>query len=170
MQPMHVMIATDGSLDPVRTTTAAARLAGEDGRITVVTVVEVERAMLDAMRAAAADGDHRLQDVEYRSEQATNPPATHWVGDDAVVDRYVGDQVRSRTAGLVAALDDAGIDYEVVGIEGENAARSVLERMAVEPVDFLLIGTHGLGRFEGLLGSNSTKLARRAPCSVVIVR
>ncbi|HSH11119.1 MAG TPA: hypothetical protein VLA10_04980 [Ilumatobacter sp.] len=26
---------------------------------------------------------------------------------------------------------------------------------------------HGLGRFEGMLGSTSTKLARHAPCSVV---
>jgi nucleotide-binding universal stress UspA family protein len=167
---MHVMIATDGSLDPIRTTTTAARLAGEDGQITVVTVVEVSRTMLDGMRTAAADGDPPGRDVEFRSAQATNYPASHWVGDDAVVDRYVGDQVRSRTADLVAALDDAGLDHEVVGIEGENAARSLLERLAVEPVDFLLIGTHGLGRFEGLLGSNSTKLARRAPCSVVLVR
>ncbi|MFA9566377.1 MAG: universal stress protein [Acidimicrobiales bacterium] len=32
------------------------------------------------------------------------------------------------------------------------------------------MGTHGLGRFEGLLGSISTKLARRAGCSVLLVR
>ncbi len=95
---------------------------------------------------------------------------THWVGDDAVVERYVHDQVESRTTELVAALDRAGLAHELVGIEGENAARSVLERVVSDEVDYLLIGTHGLGRFEGLLGSTSTKLARRAPCSVVLVR
>ena len=167
---MHVMIATDGSLDAERTTTAAARLAGDDGRITVLSVVEVPRAMLDAMRSAVAAADDPGRDVEYRSAPAGDTPVTHWVGDDAVVDRYVRDQVASRTTELVAALDRAGLAHEVVGVEGENAARSVLERLDADAVDFLLIGTHGLGRFEGLLGSTSTKLARRAPCSVLLVR
>lgn len=166
---MHVMIATDGSLDPAATITAATRLAGDDGRITVLTVVEVPRAMLDDMRHAAADGDDPGRDVEFRTERPADP-ITHWVGDDAVVDRYVDSQVRSRTAGLVAALDDAGVAHDVAGVEGEDAARTVLERVNEGEVDYLLIGTHGLGRFEGLLGSTSTKLARRAPCSVVLVR
>ena len=167
---MHVMIATDGSLDPTSTSTTAARLSGDDGRITVLSVVEVPRTMLDEMRRAAADGDDPGRDVEFRSEQPAHDSITHWVGDDAVVDRYVREQVRTRTTGLVVALDDAGIGHDVIGIEGEDAARSVLAQIAADPVDFLLIGTHGLGRFEGLLGSTSTKLARRAPCSVVLVR
>ncbi|MGZ8784831.1 MAG: universal stress protein [Acidimicrobiia bacterium] len=36
--------------------------------------------------------------------------------------------------------------------------------------DVLVIGTHGRGRFEGLLGSTGTKLARLAPCTVILVR
>jgi nucleotide-binding universal stress UspA family protein len=167
---MHVMIGTDGSLDPVATLAAAARLAGEDGRITVLTVVEVPRAMLDDMRHAAADGDNPGRDVEFRTSQPAADPITRWVGDDVVVARYVDSQVRSRTADLVAALDSAGVAHEVVGVEGEDAARTVLEQVTEGEVDYLLIGTHGLGRFEGLLGSTSTKLARRAPCSVVLVR
>ena len=164
------MIATDGSLDPERTTSAAAGLAGDDGRITVLSVVEVPRAMLADMRRAVVDGDDPGRDVEFRSAREDHYPVTHWVGDDAVVERYVHDQVESRTTELVAALDRAGLAHELVGIEGENAARSVLERVVSDEVDYLLIGTHGLGRFEGLLGSTSTKLARRAPCSVVLVR
>ncbi len=167
---MHVVIATDGSLDAERTAAAATRLAGADGRITVLTVVEVPRAMLDEMRHAAAEGDDPGRDVEFRSSQANNVPVAHWVGDDAVVDRYVNTQVAARTSELAAVLDAGAVAHEVIGIEGENAARSVLERISAQPTDFLLIGTHGLGRFEGLLGSTSTKLARRAPCSVVLVR
>jgi len=167
---MHVMIGTDGSLDPVATVTAATRLAGEDGRITVLTVVEVPRAMLDDMRHAAAGDVDPGRDVEFRTAQPATDPITHWVGDDVVVERYVDGQVRSRTADLVAALAGAGAAHEVVGVEGEDAARTVLERVTDGEVDYLLIGTHGLGRFEGLLGSTSTKLARRAPCSVVLVR
>jgi nucleotide-binding universal stress UspA family protein len=167
---MHVLIATDGSLDPTRTATAAARLAGDDGRITVLSVVEVPRALLEELRRDAADGAISARDPEYQWEQAADAPPTRWVGDDAFVDRYVRNQVRLRTADLVVALDDCGAEHQVVGIEGENAARSVLEWIGDNPTDFLLIGTHGLGRFEGVLGSTSTKLARLAPCSVVLVR
>lgn len=167
---MQVLIATDGNIDPGRTAAAAARLAGDDGRITVLSVIEVPRALLAEMRSAAMTGGGSATDPEYQSEQASVAPRTHWVGDDAFVDRYVANQVKLRTEELVAALDDVGGDYEVIGLEGENAAKSVLEYVNGTPADVLLIGTHGLGRFEGMLGSTSTKLARLAPCSVVLVR
>ena len=167
---MHVLIATDGTLEPTRTATTAARLAGDDGRITLMSVVEVPRALLEEMRRDAAGGANPALEPEYQREQAGDAPPTHWVGDDAFVDRYVRNQVLLRTADLVAALDGFGADHEVVGIEGENAARSVLDWTNDNATDFLLIGTHGLGRFEGVLGSTSTKLARLAPCSVVLVR
>ncbi len=167
---MHVLIATDGSLDPTRTATAAARLAGDDGRVTVLSVVEVPRALLEELRRDAAEGSVSARDPEYQFGQASDARPTRWVGDDAFVDRYVGNQVRLRTVDLDAALDESGVEHRVVGIEGENAARSVLEWIEDNPADFLLIGTHGLGRFEGVLGSTSTKLSRLAPCSVLLVR
>lgn len=167
---MHVMIATDGSLDPERTTSIASSLAGDDGRITVVSVVEVPREMLDDMRNAAGGASAASPTAEYQRSQAGDAEPTHWVGDDAIVSQYVNRKLAERTAGLTAALDAADVDYAVVGLEGENAARTVLATVEDHDVDALLIGTHGLGRFEGLLGSTSTKLARRTPCSVVLVR
>ena len=167
---MHVLIATDGSLEPTRTATTAARLAGDDGRITIVSVVEVPRALLEELRRDATGGANPALEPEYQREPAGDAPATRWVGDDAFVDRYVKNQVLLRTADIVTALEGSGADHEVVGIEGENAARSVRDWIDDNAVDFLLIGTHGLGRFEGLLGSTSTKLARHAPCTVVLVR
>ena len=92
------------------------------------------------------------------------------MGDDAVVAQYVNSKVEGRIAELAAALEAAGVEHTVVGEEGESAARSVLEAAKTHSVDVLCIGTHGLGRFEGLLGSLSTKVARLAPCSVVLVR
>jgi nucleotide-binding universal stress UspA family protein len=167
---MHVLIATDGSLEPTRTALTAARLAGDEGRITVLSVVEVPRALLEEMRRDATGAVNPALEPEYQWEQAGDAPPTRWVGDDAFVERYVKNQVLLRTADLVTALDGFDADYEVVGIEGENAARSVLDWVNDNAADFLLIGTHGLGRFEGVLGSTSTKLARLAPCSVVLVR
>ena len=167
--PMHVMIATDGSLEPEATAALATRLAGPDGRITVVSVVEVPRQILDELRAAATPHVD-TGDVEYRHIPAADTPVATWVGDDAFVENYVNRVVLTRTAELVAELERSRTAVEVAGIEGESAARSVLDAVKTEQPDVLVLGTHGSGRFEGLLGSLSTKLARLAPCPVLLVR
>jgi len=171
---MHVMIATDGSIDAKKTAQIAANLSGEGGRVTVFTVVVVPRGLLDEMRAvvefdSADEGLQQLR-VEYRTSQARNPPVSRWVGDDAVVDQYVTAKIADRTDELAAELKALGVEHTVVGEEGENAAQSVLAAVRTRDADALCIGTHGLGRFEGLLGSLSTKLTRLAPCSVVLIR
>lgn len=168
---MHVMIATDGSLDPRATSALADRMAGADGRITVLTVVEVPRQILDELRAAATpEPDVGDIDVEFRRTQATDAPVGAWIGDDAFVENYVNRVVATRTDELVAQLETGGAVVDVVGVEGEIASRSVLDAVKEFEPDVLVLGTHGSGRFEGLLGSLSTKLARLAPCSVLLVR
>jgi nucleotide-binding universal stress UspA family protein len=165
------MVATDGSLDAKKTAMIAANLTHGGGSVTVLAVVEVPRQMLNDMRrASAASSATQPIDPEYRRTQAPDAPATRWVGDDAVVSRYVNDVVESRTSDLVAELEAAGVEHTVLGVEGENAARSVLDAATQHQPDVLCLGTHGMGRFEGLLGSLSTKVARMAPCSVLLIR
>ncbi len=167
------MVATDGSIDAKKTTALVSRLAADGGRVTVFTVVEVPREMINEMRSAAgnpADEKARELSVEYRNTPANDPEVTKWVGDDTVLNQYVGRKVSDRTALLGAELEAAGVETEVIGEEGENAARAVLEAAKRLDADVLCIGTHGLGRFEGLLGSLSTKVARLAPCPVLLVR
>ncbi|MCP4223058.1 MAG: universal stress protein [Actinomycetia bacterium] len=169
---MHVMIATDGTLDPKRVAAVASRLAADGGRVSVFTVVEVPRRLLADMRAAASEPDERLQEVttEYRTTQAEDQPPIRWIGDDNVVARYVRSKVADAVGPLGAALTEAGVEHEIIGEEGEDATGAILAAIGEHDVDILCIGPCGLGRFEGLLGSTSTKLARRAPCSVVLVR
>ncbi len=49
---MHVLVATDGQLDPATVARFSAPLAGDDGKVTVLTVIEVPRAMLQDPRTA----------------------------------------------------------------------------------------------------------------------
>ena len=51
---MHVLVATDGTLDITLAATMAARLAGETGRVTVFTAVEVPRQILSDLRSASS--------------------------------------------------------------------------------------------------------------------
>ena len=167
---MHVMIATDGSLDAEKAAAMAARLAGDSGRVTVFTVVEVPRQLLEDLRSESSEAAAADVDVAHRRTQAGDAPPGSWVGDDAFVANYVKRVTATRTDEVVGHLESHGVDHEVVGVEGENASRSVLEAMDAYAPDVLCIGTHGLGRFEGLLGSLSTKVARLAPCPVLLVR
>jgi len=169
---MHVMIATDGTLDPERTTALASRLVADGGRVSVLAVVEVPRRLLADMHTAAVEPEEKLREVttEYRSTQADDGPPIRWIDDGQVVARYVAGKVAEATTALVSALTGAGVQHEVIGEENEDAARAILTAVDERAVDILCIGTRGLGRFEGLLGSTSTKLARRASCSVLLVR
>ena len=72
------------------------------------------------------------------------------------------------TGRVALAIAKAGV--EVVGVESESAARGVLNAITAQAPDIVCIGTHGMGRFEGLLGSLSTKIARLAPCPVLLIR
>ncbi len=168
---MHVLIATDGQLDPARTSAFATRLAGDDGRITIFTAVEIPRTLLSGLRAVHDQAELLILDHENVEVRATEPREhSSWPGDDAVIERYLSDRRDEATARIRAALGDVGVEPEIVVHESENAAASVLDFVRETKPDIVLIGSHGSGRFEGLLGSIGTKITRLAPCPVLLIR
>jgi len=170
---MKVVIATDGKVDPTRAANMGAALAGAGGSVSVLTVVEVPRGIIAAMRDAAEEGDGavaRQVNVGHSHLTAGDAEPTHWIGDDAAVERYVAARTTEATADLIDALGARDVEADLIVRESENAASTIIDAAAEMGADVLIIGTHGLGRFEGLLGSISTKLARRAGCSVLLVR
>jgi nucleotide-binding universal stress UspA family protein len=170
---MHVLIATDGQLDPAMGADLAATLAGPDGRVTVFSVVEVPRRLLADLRTGFF-GDITEQAVTVDHETVTIQEAVDtsggWPGDDAMIERYLADQGTARTEPLVAALRTHGVEPDVVIREGESPTSSILAAIAELEADLVCIGSHGQGLFEGLLGSVGTKLTRLAPVPVLLVR
>jgi nucleotide-binding universal stress UspA family protein len=71
---------------------------------------------------------------------------------------------------IVTALADRGVTAEPTAIESEDVVAEILRFATDGRYDVILIGTHGQGRFDGLLGSTSTKLIRKAHCSVMTIR
>ncbi|MDH5615468.1 MAG: universal stress protein, partial [Acidimicrobiia bacterium] len=168
---MQILIATDGNLDAGLTAEMAVRLFEEGDVITLATVVEVPRTLLTELRGffrtpppqADIDEDH-----EYVGQPTAGTLTSNWPGDDAMIARYVDDQKRKRTTAVQQALESRGITPTVVAKESDSPAVTVLELTTEIDADVLIIGTHGRGRFEGLLGSTGTKLARLAPCTVIL--
>ncbi len=170
---MKVIVATDGSLNAKKAAKFGAALAGEAGEVIVLTVVEVPRQLLDAMRSASGAGSEHviLSNVGYgeATEGQLNPKS--WIGDDAVIARYIDDQREARTGALAAELGKLGVkNVRTICRDSETVATEIVNVAESEDADVICIGTLGLGRFEGLLGSISTKIARGAKCSVLLVR
>lgn len=170
---MKVVISTDGNVDPQKAAEMGAALVGDRGSVTVLTVVEVPRKVIAAMREASEEGDGavaRQVNVGHSHVRAGDPEPTRWIGDDAAIERYIAARTTEATTDLIEALEARDVGTTLVTLESENTATTIIEAVEEMGADVLIIGTHGLGRFEGLLGSISTKLARRAGCSVLLVR
>lgn len=168
---MKIIVATDGTLDPQKATKLAATLAGSDGDVLVLTVVEIPRPLLEAIRDAGREDKVNTSGVEYGASASAGMPKPGWVGDDAMIARYVADQDKARTSAMADALREAGVaNVRTMCRDSENVVNEVLAVAAEEGTDVLCIGTLGLGRFEGLMGSISTKLSRRSPIPVLLIR
>jgi nucleotide-binding universal stress UspA family protein len=170
---MQIIIATDGTLDPDLTADLAARLLQEGDSITLATAVEVPRTLLTDLRGffrIPPPQAHIDEDHEYVGQPTAGTLTSNWPGDDAMIARYVDDQATKRTKDMIQALASRGINPVVVARESDTPAATILELVTEIDAEVLVIGTHGRGRFEGLLGSTGTKLARLAPCTVILVR
>ena len=170
---MHVLIATDGELDPGDAARFAAALAGVEGRVTILTVIEIPRRLLAELRDVMGEQSPVAVDTDEEyvgyAPDATTPPAG-WPGDDAMIARYLEDKKHQITEPVFTALAELGVSADQVVSEGEDAATVILEQIDSGGVDVLVIGSHGQGLFQGLLGSIGTKLVRRSPRPVLVVR
>jgi len=170
---LHVLIATDGTMDTDAASSFGISLAGPDGKVTVLTIVEVNRNMLRDLRGIYGERQPARtdQDAEYVGirDSGTGPDAS-WPGDDEMISRYLDQQTELRTTPVAAALRDAGADVSVIAREGEDAASGIIATTRELGADVVVLGSHGSGLFEGLLGSTGTKLVRRSPCPVLVLR
>jgi len=168
---MHVLIATDGLVDTATAAELAVRLAGDEGRVTVFTAVEVPRRLLGQLSGTYSKAEVVIIDGESVDVRSTGTSEQHgWPGDDAVIGRYLDDQRQERTDDLAAALRSRGTDPAIEVRECEQVHTTILNTAAELGADVICIGSHGRGLFEGFLGSTGTKVIRLAKCPVLVIR
>lgn len=168
---MHVLVATDGQLDAAAVAKFSAPLAGPDGTVTVLTVIEVPRAMLQELQSHFSDQEPpqlRMVDSETVATEAPQNPRS-WPGDDAIIQQYLDNKREQICTPLVAALDAAGVTATSRVVEGQ-ADRGILATAEELDADVIIIGAHGSGFFEGLLGSTGAKVTRLANRPVLLLR
>lgn len=171
---MHVLVATDGVLDPEEVATFAKPLAADGGRVTVLVVVEIPRTLLEDMRRAmgqtSADDTFGLRsEIGGTAAGSTVAPAS-WLGDDVVIERYLADRLERGAGPTVKLLADRGIAAEGVVVEAEKPADAILDQIDILDADLLVIGSYGQDAIHGVMGSIGTKLVRQSPKPILLIR
>ncbi len=138
--------------------------------MTVITVgIDGSEGGAEALRWAAAEA--RLRGTRLRVVHAWSIPTMDYglvppLSFEYDLDRAAAEALEKWLGAAAAELD--GIEVE--RLSGGGSAANLLTDAAAD-AELLVVGSRGLGGFEGLLlGSVSYQCAQRAPCPVVIVR
>jgi nucleotide-binding universal stress UspA family protein len=169
---MHVLVATEGQLDATTVAKFVAPLTRDGGRATVLTVIEVPRAMLQELRSHFNDAPPpRLLHSDEEGMISADPiePPRSWPGDDAMIEQYLTRKKDEICRPLANEMRAAGIDVTSEVVEG-RPAQGILAAATDLEADLIVIGSHGAGLFEGLLGSTGTKVTRLAKRPVLLLR
>ncbi len=124
---MHILIATTGALSPGPVAEFAQMLTRDQGRVSVITVIEVPRSFLDTIRSEEWD-PLGSGEASWRSHE------------DAVIARYVEERGRRITEPVLAALRAAGMEPETRYLEGEDPAHTIIEAVADMEADLIILG------------------------------
>jgi nucleotide-binding universal stress UspA family protein len=170
---MHVLVATDGTIDIDVAADFAVALAGEGGSTTVATVVRVPRQLVAELKAQYGDKPPVRADVDAEyvgSPKVESTLERGWPGDDALVDRYLGDKRVEHCKPVAEAIRLRGGEARSIVREADDIDETILALIPELGADVILVGSHGHNAFAGLLGSTGAKLVRRSPVPVLVVR
>ena len=152
---MNVLIATSGALSPEPAAKLAAKLAGDDGEVAVVTVIEVPRSFLDEIRS---EQWHPLEE------------STDWgTREDAVIARYVEERGKRITDPLLAALRGVNLSATTTYLEGEDTAKTISAAAARLNSDVIVLGATKPIFEESSWESVSMRVVQEGTLPVVIV-
>lgn len=143
----RIVCGVDGSAESLEAVRQADVLVEDGGRLVLVTAVDLTDAIHFQIAPTALHAARRAL------EKADD--LDRWA--EAALERARAEVVRAR-------------DLETVETAG-GPARCLVETAVSENAGLVAVGTHGLGRVKGIaLGSVTTRVLHRAPCSVHVAR
>ncbi len=177
---MNILVATDGTLDSKLAAKAVGRHYERGDRVFVFTAVNLPTDVLKkigdtGVKAAsqiALEAGQTLGAGDRAAERLmklphTSPPPKS----DSPILHALATTANARMEPMIDALEKAGVEVGSFWRTTNNrTAQTILSAMRECETDLLVIGSHGLGKYEGMLGSTGTKLVRQSPASVLILR
>lgn len=148
------MIATAGVLDPESVMRFVERLVDDEGRASVITVIEVPRSFLDTIRS---EQWHPLEDRTWINEE------------DAGIARYVEERGARVTEPVMAVLRSRGIPAVAHYLEGEDPADTIVEAAERFDADVVVLGATRPLFDEAAWESVSARVMREARRPVLVI-
>ena len=163
----HILVTTDGS-DKARDAVAmAAKLAKAiDAPLTVLHVVSP----VFASATYGLPGSGRVFPIGNmipgmsRPTELSHPPGDGIDESALAVGKTIVEEARNEARGL-------GVENVTARLEVGDCAEAILDTAREIGASMIVVGSRGLGKLEGMiLGSVSKMVAKRAHCSVLIIR
>ncbi len=136
-----ILVALDGSPMAPTVLAAAATLAGQQGAALILF--------------------HAVALPVHLPAQALAMPPTDVAG---LLSQLARKQLEELARPLPGGL------VERIQVEIGTAWRAVCDTARADAADLIVIGSHGYGGFDRLLGTTAAKIVDHAPCSVYVVR
>ncbi|CEG29681.1 universal stress protein [Bacillus sp. B-jedd] len=162
----NIILAYDGSEGSEKALALAASMAKEQQ--TQLTVVNVYDERIETRRVDLA-GETPLSLHGYMIEGMPTPPAALGFNQaEASTQSLISNSVEQIFFEARRKLDSINASFQV--LEG-NPAESISAYAEEVEADLIIIGSSGKGGIKGfLLGNNTEKVARLAPCHVLIAK
>ncbi|MEZ5175944.1 MAG: universal stress protein [Acidimicrobiia bacterium] len=122
---MHVLVATAGALNPEPVVGFVRHLMGNNGAVTIATVVEVPRSFLEEINR---DDWHPLRDAGVPTSE------------DTLVAKYLSERAHRLTEPIRLALERAHIPCSLLTLEGRDAATEISKAASELDVDVVILG------------------------------
>ncbi len=156
MRLVDILIATSGVLNPTPTAALCDQLLGRDGKITVMTVIEVPRTFLDSM-----DEEERrsfLDDTEWESQTAEMKALD-----------YLEERGRRVVEPMLAALRALGREPDSRFVEGVDAVDAIVSTALVLSPGLLVMGATKRLFTEAAWKSVSARVMERSACPLLLM-
>ena len=146
--PKRMMLATDGSKHSLHAAKKTAQIAkSNDSEVTIVNVLQPYRHLTTAPGPMDMGGMYTIDNEEEVIKK--------------------GNEAMKQTRKI---FDDMAVEVKTRFLKG-NTAKAIIDEAIKERIDLIVVGATGYsGVSEWLLGSIAHKIARNAPCPVMIVR
>ena len=153
-RPVQVLIATAGVLPPDPVADLVTQIAGADGQVTVMTVVEVPRGFL------ASTDDERRYFLNEESDSSKN---------ELKAARYLEERGRRVVDPIIAAFRARGRPATPLLVEGSDPARAIVETAAKVGASLIVMGATRPLFTEESWGSVSAGVMQRTQCPLLLV-
>lgn len=153
---MDILIATTGVLGPVAVSELCEKLLGDDGTVTVMTVIEVPRTFLETM-----DEDERrsfLDAGSWETETAEMKALT-----------YLEERGRRAVEPIVSAMRAIDVEPAITFVEGADPVEAIIKTALDIDAEMIIMGATRRLFTEQAWTSVSARVMERVHCPLVLV-